>query len=249
MSKLKSPKWEEELVGKFLSNEGYTDVEYEPEGNVTPDILVNGTIAIEVRRLNENFKGAEKHEGLETKDTALRKMFTSLTKEVTSSEFDHSAIILYHFKRPLRIDKNLRNRVKQVLIDHLPKIDQGDRYVISENLQIDINPIRSKYDTIYRSGIYSDNNSGGDVSSILYENLQIALREKERKVLKFRSKYPEWWLALVNFIAFFDEFELKAFYELPRIQTDFDKILIVSPENPDDGFFLYEDELFGGDKL
>jgi len=39
----------EKLVAKYLAHRGYMDVIYEPDGNVPPDFLVNGCIAIEVR--------------------------------------------------------------------------------------------------------------------------------------------------------------------------------------------------------
>ena len=52
-------------VGAHLKHRGFTDVAYEPDGNVPPDFLVYGTIAIEVRRLNQNHFGESKAKGLE----------------------------------------------------------------------------------------------------------------------------------------------------------------------------------------
>ena len=50
----------ERIVLAHLTHRGFTDVVYEPDGNIPPDFLVNGSIAIEVRRLNQNyFEGAD----------------------------------------------------------------------------------------------------------------------------------------------------------------------------------------------
>lgn len=42
------------LVGRYLKARGFTDVRYEPDGNVPPDFLADGRVAVEVRRLNQN---------------------------------------------------------------------------------------------------------------------------------------------------------------------------------------------------
>jgi hypothetical protein len=55
----------EVLADAYLRHCGYTDVKYEPDGNIPPDFLVNGRIAIEVRRLNQNYVAPEGNKGLE----------------------------------------------------------------------------------------------------------------------------------------------------------------------------------------
>jgi len=45
---------------------------YEPDGNTPPDFLVNGTIAVEVRRLNQNEIIESGHRGLEVTTFPLR---------------------------------------------------------------------------------------------------------------------------------------------------------------------------------
>lgn len=41
---------------KYLQTLPHTKLEYEPLGNVTPDFLIDGKIAVEIRRLNRNYK-------------------------------------------------------------------------------------------------------------------------------------------------------------------------------------------------
>src|SRR2546426_401166 len=55
----------ERTILESLQNQDLGDVVYEPDGNVPPDFLVNGRIAVEVRRLNENVETDEGHRGLE----------------------------------------------------------------------------------------------------------------------------------------------------------------------------------------
>ena len=48
---------EDEIRAKeYLQTLKYTTLEYEPLGNVTPDFVIDDRIAIEVRRLNRNYK-------------------------------------------------------------------------------------------------------------------------------------------------------------------------------------------------
>ena len=47
-------KQEEKWVEEYLTHRGFRDIVYEPDGNVPPDFLIDGKIAIEVRRLNQH---------------------------------------------------------------------------------------------------------------------------------------------------------------------------------------------------
>ena len=48
----------ERIAEKYLQHVGHELVEFEPDGNVTPDFLVNKRVAVEVRRLNQNHEDA-----------------------------------------------------------------------------------------------------------------------------------------------------------------------------------------------
>jgi hypothetical protein len=65
---------EEKLAAAYLRHLGYVDVVHEPDGNVTPDFLVDGRIAVEVRRLNQNFHSKRGYEGLEIAEMSLKKI-------------------------------------------------------------------------------------------------------------------------------------------------------------------------------
>ena len=55
----------ERIVLEYLFYRGFKSVVYEPDGNVPPDFLVNGRIAVEVRRLNQHKETAAGPRGLE----------------------------------------------------------------------------------------------------------------------------------------------------------------------------------------
>lgn len=46
-------------ASQYLQTLKHTSLEYEPLGNVTPDFVLDNKIAIEVRRLNKNYKSDE----------------------------------------------------------------------------------------------------------------------------------------------------------------------------------------------
>ena len=55
----------ENIVFAYLSHLGFQEVVYEPDGNVPPDFLLDGRIAVEVRRLNQNAQTVSGPHGLE----------------------------------------------------------------------------------------------------------------------------------------------------------------------------------------
>jgi hypothetical protein len=61
-------------------------------------------------------------------------------------------------------------------------------------------------------------------------NLYICVTEKTKKVSRVRSKYPEWWLALVDEIGYgLDEFDREQLRQLVQLDHSWDKIILVNP--------------------
>ena len=71
-------KSEEKLAKLHLEHIGCMSILYEPDGNIPPDFLVNGEIAVEVRRLNQHFKNGDAVEPLED---LIRKYQSDIPKE------------------------------------------------------------------------------------------------------------------------------------------------------------------------
>ena len=61
-------KVEEQMAKTYLEHLEYQDIVFEPDGNIPPDLLLNGNIALEVRRFNQYFRNGDKKEALENLD-------------------------------------------------------------------------------------------------------------------------------------------------------------------------------------
>ncbi|MBL4568051.1 MAG: hypothetical protein JKY85_08665, partial [Porticoccus sp.] len=194
--------FDEEIVNTYLDFQGFNDIEYEPDGNIPPDFLINKHIAIEVRRLNQhhNIKGRE--EALEEVKFKLIPQLNSLLNKFEGVNHDSSAFVSIRYSRPVG---NIKNRIKQiegVLIDHLNTLDQTRKYKICDEISITIFPSSTRFESPYTLGSMTDLNRGGFVVSEVYKNLQIVLQEKIDKVAPYKEKYEVWWLILVDHIGY-----------------------------------------------
>ncbi len=58
---------DEKRAKKFLKRH-YSNIQFEPIKNAPPDFLINNNIAVEVRRLNQNYFDGDNPKGLEEDD-------------------------------------------------------------------------------------------------------------------------------------------------------------------------------------
>jgi hypothetical protein len=90
----------EAAIQKLLANMGFMNVTYEPDGNIPPDFAINGEIAVEVRRLNQNFDDGSGMRGLEEISTPLWQKVTCLVESIGATE-GNSWFVLFRFSRPV----------------------------------------------------------------------------------------------------------------------------------------------------
>ncbi len=82
-----------------------------------------------------------------------------------------------------------------------------------------------------------DQESGGDIHENMQKNIQYCVREKLSKIEKVRHKYHQWWLALVDHIGLgLDDDEREMIRRKLCIDHDFDKILVIDPNDPTSWF-------------
>ena len=235
------PKKEELLVIDCLKFQGYQNIEYEPDGNIPPDILVNDKIAVEVRRLNQNQLIDDKIIGLEIDEFKIYGILKNLFEKISDRDFEKSVFVNYSFERPLPKNDVIKEEITRILHFHKLFISERKKYKIGNWLKMECFPSSKKLKNQFRFGIRSDNDSGGFVVETIYENLKLILTEKENKIKTIKHKYGEWWLALVDTVSFgLEDLDINQFYELPKLEHKFDKILIVSAEDSTDFRFLYE---------
>lgn len=235
------PNREEQIVIDCLIHQGYTEIEFEPDGNIPPDILVDNKIAIEVRRLNQNEIMEEGFNGLEEDEFSVQGIMRKILQESSDETFDKSAFVGYYFNRPIPTKKEIKKYVSEILENHKSIIDEEREYVLNKYFRMNIFPSATKLNQQYQYGMSSDNDSGGFVVSLIYENLKLIIPEKDEKTSKYRERYSEWWLAVVDKIGYgLSDLDSKQFHNLPKIENSFDRLLLVSAINSKSFRYLYE---------
>ena len=235
------PNREEQIVIDCLIHQGYTEIEFEPDGNIPPDILVDNKIAIEVRRLNQNEITEEGFNGLEEDEFSVQGIMRKILQESSDETFDKSAFVGYYFNRPIPTKKEIKKYVSEILENHKSIIDEEREYVLNKYFRMNIFPSATKLNQQYQYGMSSDNDSGGFVVSLIYENLKLIIPEKDEKTSKYRERYSEWWLAVVDKIGYgLSDLDSKQFHNLPKIENSFDRLLLVSAINSKSLRYLYE---------
>jgi hypothetical protein len=224
----------EQIVYQYLIHRGFADPIYEPDGNIPLDFLVDGRIAVEVRRLNQNDNSAGKQRGLEEIAIPLKKRFQDTLHSMGQPVNGSSWFVTYSYKRPLPEWNKLELPLKQALKDFidLPSTDVAN-INISNEFSIRIVRASKEYSTFFVLGGFCDHDAGGFVLAEMKKNISLCIEEKHRKITLVRHKYPEWWLVLVDHTGLgahkYDFIEL---HELIQINDKWDKIIVVNPLDP-----------------
>lgn len=222
----------EELAFEYLKSLGVGPIIYEPDGNVPPDFLLGDRIAVEVRRLNEHFVDSSgKRRGLEDDQFALERMIKNLVLEIGPPTQGKSWFVVYDFHRPLMPLSKLRRAVWECLIQFRESNHQDTEFSIGRGFSISLIPASNPHPTCFLLGGYSDDDSGGFLIGLLEDNIRHCIEEKCRKIARFRKKYPEWWLLLIDRIGY-------GAWEPIRVQHNWDRVVLLDPQNPSRTFEL-----------
>lgn len=231
----------ERIAEKYLQHVGHESVEFEPDGNVTPDFLVNKRIAVEVRRLNQNHEDASGSiRGLEETAIPFVQKFERLLKSLGPSKNGETWFAHIDFTRPIEAWSTLRPKLDTVLGEFKFDASREQRTIqVTESVELELIRASKDHGCAFIRGGYSDGNSGGWVMSEVEKNLRICIADKEKKVAPHRHKYPEWWLLLVDHIDYGMEKEDRVVFKdsvMPNIKHSFNKIIFVNPLDYHDGF-------------
>ncbi|MCH8542542.1 MAG: hypothetical protein LAT61_03120 [Alcanivorax sp.] len=222
----------ERLVKNNLKHQGYTDIVYEPDGNVPPDFLINGSIAVEVRRLNQNHDHGNQTKGLEEVAIPLWKRVDNLLSTYENKEGKESWFVHFRFSRPVEEWRKLRPKLENALNKFRDCTNQQLGVVANgRGFELEIFCRASKsHESLFVMGGCSDQESGGWVLSEMQKNIIYCATEKAQKIERVRKKYPAWWLALVDHIGYgLNEFDREQFKTSVSVEHSWEKILIVSP--------------------
>jgi hypothetical protein len=228
-------KREEKIARKYFLHNGYKQIIFEPDGNIPPDFLLNYKIAVEVRRLNKYFNGAP----LEFLEYKIIPIIQKILKEFEHIKSDKTDFINIRFSRPLKVNRNFKNKIREILQIQVNNLGEKRLFKVNENIEIEFFPSEKSLHSPFSLGGYTDNNSFGFIICDIYENLKFIIKEKEHKIQPYRARYKTWWLLLIDYIGYgLTEADLKELKKLPFDKHIFKKIIFVSPINPEQGAIL-----------
>jgi hypothetical protein len=219
----------ERVAIEYFKFQGYSNLIHEPDGNIPPDILIDGKIAVEVRRLNQHVEINGVYEPLEDLEYRLAPKIIKMIRGYDNLKSDITSYVSFKFKRPLIVKKNLLKVVKDLLDARLECLNEANEYEL-DNFTIKFRPSTKVYNRPYVFAWYSDDDDGGLVINNILENLKIVIEEKERKILPYKEKYQHWWLAVNDKIGFeIDDIDLVQLQTSFNIPTFFERIIFISP--------------------
>ncbi len=223
----------EAIAEKLLRNMGFTSVVYEPDGNVPPDFLADGQVAIEVRRLNQNHDSGNGKRGLEETSIPLWQRIQRLGDSFGSATTE-SWFLIFRFSRRVKPWKELGAKLRTALATFIsqPARSSGRLYT-DDNFELDVIRATQPLDRIFVMGGRSDFESGGFIVDEILTNISHCATEKLQKIADFRSGYPEWWLVLVDHIGFgLDSSDKQQLLAQVKRPDGWDQIVLVSPGDP-----------------
>jgi hypothetical protein len=223
----------EELAFEFLRELVGNDVRYEPDGNVPPDFLVNSTIAVEVRRLNQTVETAERQESLEIGAIPLLNTIRRVLEALGPSDDGNSWFLSYRFGRPVPAKREIEKELKSFLTSfRRDKVEAKTNAKLPCGLSIRLFPASANQGDEFVLGGYTDKDSGGWLLHELERNLKICLAEKSAKTAAYRHRYPEWWLVLVDHIGYgLGKMDQELLAARALINHDWSRVFLVDPRN------------------
>jgi len=224
----------ENIVLRHLKHLGYTNVIYEPDGNMPPDFLVDESIAIEVRRLNQNHVEGGNTKGLEEVAIPLSKRVEKLLGELGAPVGSESWFVFFRFSRPVEAWRILEPKLRKALNTFRDSNAKQPGCIVKANgFELDVFRASKPHATMFIIGGYSDEESGGWLLTEMDKNIRYCTSEKSRKITSVRTKYGKWWLALVDHIGYgLGDFDRKMFRDQVSIVHDWDKVIVIDPNNP-----------------
>ncbi|BBO77689.1 hypothetical protein DSCW_51060 [Desulfosarcina widdelii] len=222
----------ESHVFDHLAHRGYVDVIFEPDGNIPPDFLVDGVIAIEVRRLNKNYFNENGVKGLEEVSIPLVKKINTLLDNLGVPINDESWFVDFCFSRPVRHWKNLEPELRQALEEFKSSPAKQNAVFRTPGFKLKIFRASKIHSTMFVMGGFIDGDANGWELPDMQMNVNFCVDEKSKKVEKYQHKYQQWWLMLVNRIVHgLSKSDQDKLRKLVSIEHAWDKIIIIDPQD------------------
>jgi hypothetical protein len=222
----------EEKIAKAYLETLSSDVVYEPDGKIPPDFRLNQIVAVEVRRLNKNIFVGKLGKGLEQDQHSLVDGLSEIIREFDSPILTDNYRIKLRISRPTPKIKNLKSVAKKRLRSFLENIPEMPFEIkLSSNISIVLTKDNRKSTRVFHIAVVTDLGSCGWTAPDYMENINFCVLEKTERIQKYKFKYPEWWLVLVDFLAAGIEEPEKTFVIQHIIKgAHWKKIIVIHPE-------------------
>jgi hypothetical protein len=222
---------DEQIAESYLARLGLGEPEFEPDGNVPPDFLLQSRIAIEVRRLNKHSIGVERPQGLEQAEIPLMKAANDVLREFDQNHDGSSFFVFIRLSRPIprknELQTSLRHELQSFLAGSRERLSHR---TITTNIEIDVIPTMTDHGLPFLIGGNSDDERGGWLIEDMEKNIQHCSDEKEMKIAPYRNNYPVWWLVLVDHIGYaLDDFDRRNFKRAVTVTHNWNKLILVNP--------------------
>jgi hypothetical protein len=229
----------EAIVKRSLVAQNFQSIVHEPDGNVPPDFLADGRIAIEVRRLNiHHVEQGRRTYSHQEKFYPIWQGIESMLPQFGLSLDGESWYVDFTLRHPMKSWKVLKPAVVKVLNDFQKS---GNR--VETNIRvlgnIDIGFIRcgNLKTHFYVMGGGAEDEMGCLVVGEIHRNVEIIAREKAEKIKNIRHRYEEWWLALVDGIGHgISNDDYAQLISIPRDRSEWSKVLLINPSKPESAF-------------
>lgn len=187
------------LQTNYLDN----SIRFEPDGNCPPDFVLDDTLAIEVRRLNETRSDPAgiKPIGLEQDTLRLHKILNGIFEKLKCHDGQQFMVHL-RITDPAQLifdKKCLKEDLIKVHADLLGK----EKTTEHSGFQLDWIPWKFEdiFHAVYLASTEHDG-AGGFLEQVYASNIERLIAEKNHKIGKNAQKqYAHWWLVLVDYIT------------------------------------------------
>ncbi|WP_088210561.1 hypothetical protein [Shewanella sp. Shew256] len=223
---------EEVLVANLLAKHGF-DVIYEPDGNIPPDILLDGRIAVEVTRLNKLICINGQYRRI---DDDASSIIGVLKKSINSSNdsLPPRYRVSAHVRRPFGNARKLSRNVSNALANAEKRLLSGSKEFVREyvpntngmSLFVRKSPLQHS-EGFLLTGVSDLDAAYHDASTIL-ESVRYCISEKESKVKNYLERYPEWWLVLSDTITYGGVSEYIEYIKENLSKSCFSRIVIIN---------------------
>ena len=219
-----------EQLAKVYLDTVFPSVVFEPQGNsTTPDFACDGTIAVEVRRLNQNEFTSGSRRGLEETSITLSRRMKILLDSIGQPHPPKSWLVRYSFRRPIPKWKTLQRLVREALLTLDPSSTLEVK--IDRNFTISVLDAGDPHSKQFILGGYIDFDAGGLVGAEILKNVRTCIEEKSQTTAEYRHLYPTWWLLLVDLTGLAPGQEERKIVRCNlTIAHEWDRVMVLHPQ-------------------